>query len=246
MLKGVPFKLDENGNLVNSEDGQLFGWGIGHEIGHVHDVKGLTYAEVTNNILALIAQTFNDENLSRIESEERYKAVYERVTSQSVGIPNGAIGLAMFWQLHLAYDDTYTYNMVETNSDGDLTNDTFYSKLYRVTREKGIAPSENGYDQTAQTYIMRASDAIKKDLRPFFEAWGLVASPKTNEYLDKMDYPVETKAIQYLNDEARRKRLDAINNNDMSSITMSNNIKVNATFGTDDKGNKVTEKTYLK
>ena len=68
----------------------------------------------------------------------------------------------MFWQLHLAYDDSYTYNMVETNSDSDLNNDTFYSKLYRITREKGIAPSENGYDQTAQTYIMRASDAVQK------------------------------------------------------------------------------------
>ena len=245
MLKGVPFKLDESGNLINSKDGQLFGWGIGHEIGHVHDRPGLTYAEVTNNILALMTQTFNDENLSRIEDGNGYEDVYDRVTSQSVGIPTGRTGLAMFWQLHLAYDDTYTYNMVETNSDGDLTNDTFYSKLYRVTREKGIAPSENGYDQTAQTYIMRASDAMQKDLRPFFKAWGLVASPNTDEYLDKMNYPVETKAIQYLNDDARRRRLDAISKNDMNSITMSEDVKVSASFGKDDKGNQVTEKTYL-
>ena len=48
MMSGVPFRLDANGNLINSEDGQLFGWGIGHEIGHVHDRPGLTYAEVTN------------------------------------------------------------------------------------------------------------------------------------------------------------------------------------------------------
>ena len=51
MITGVPFKLDENGKLINSEYGQLFGWGIGHEIGHVYDRPGLTYAEVTNNIL---------------------------------------------------------------------------------------------------------------------------------------------------------------------------------------------------
>ena len=245
MMSGVPFRLDANGNLINSEDGQLFGWGIGHEIGHVHDRPGLTYAEVTNNVLPLITQTFNDKNLSRAESEGRYELAYDRVTSQSVGIPNGAIGLIMFWQLHLAYDDTYTYNMVETNSDNDLTNDTFYSKLYRITREKGIAPSENGYDQTAQTYIMRASDAVQKDLRPFFKSWGLVSSPKTDEYLNKMKYPVETRDIQYLNDEARRKRLEAISKNDMSSITMAKDVAVNASFGTDDKGNQVTEKTYL-
>ncbi len=245
MITGVPFKLDENGQLTNSKDGHLFGWGIGHEIGHVHDVKGLTYAEVTNNILAIMAQTFNDENLSRIEERNGYVGVYDRVTSQSVGVPTDLTGLAMFWQLHLAYDDSYTYNMVETNSDSDLNNDTFYSKLYRITREKGIAPSENGYDQTAQTYIMRASDAVQKDLRPFFKSWGLVSSPKTDEYLNKMDYPVETRNIQYLNDDARRKRLDAISKNDMSSITMANDVKVSASFGTDDNGNQVTEKTYL-
>ena len=245
MMTGVPFKLDENGKLINSEDGQLFGWGIGHEIGHVHDRPGLTYAEVTNNILALMTQTYNDENSSRIEDGNGYEDVYDRVTSQSVGVPKGRTGLAMFWQLHLAYDDTYTYNMIKTNSDGDLDNDTFYSKLYRITREKGIAPSETGYDQTAQTYIMRASDAVKKDLRPFFKAWGLVASPKTDEYLNKMDYPVETRDIQYINDEARRKKLDAISKNDMSSITMADDVAVSASFGTDDKGNQVTEKTYL-
>lgn len=86
---------------------------------------------------------------------------------------------------------------------------------------------------------------LKKDLRPFFKAWGLVASPKTDEYLNKMDYPVETRDIQYINDEARRKKLDAISKNDMSSITMADDVAVSASFGTDDKGNQVTEKTYL-
>ena len=38
MMKGVPFKFDNNGNLVNKDDGALFGWGINHEIGHVHDM----------------------------------------------------------------------------------------------------------------------------------------------------------------------------------------------------------------
>lgn len=60
-----------------------------------------------------------------------------------------------------------------------------------------------------------------------------------------MDYPVETRDIQYINDEARRKKLDAISKNDMSSITMADDVAVSASFGTDDKGNQVTEKTYL-
>lgn len=218
MMQGVPFKFDENGNLVNSEDGQLFGWGINHEIGHVHDRPGLTYAETTNNILALISQTFNDTNKSRIEDSNGYIKVYDKVTSGSEGLASdGLTRLAMFWQLHLAYDDTNTYNMLDVNTDNSLENDTFYAKLYRATREKGIAQQEAGYDQIAQTFIMRSSDAVKKDLRDFFAKWGLVASPKTNEYLDSKGYEKETKAIYYLNDEARRKRLNNVK--DMAADT---------------------------
>ena len=56
---------------------------------------------------------------------------------------------------------------------------------------------------------MRSSDAVKKDLREFFKRWGITASPKTNEYLNSMNYEKETRDIFYLNDEARRKRLKA-------------------------------------
>ena len=245
MMQGVPFKFDENGNLLNSEEGQLFGWGINHEIGHVHDRPGLTYAEVTNNILALISQTFNDINISRIEGAS-YNGAYNKVTSGSIGLASSGIDkLAMFWQLHLAYDNDYTYDMLDLNTDNDLENDTFYAKLYRATRVNGVAEKEVGHDQVAQTFIMRSSDAIQKDLREYFEKWGLVASPKTKEYLDSKNYEKEDKAIYYLNDEARRKRLKAIDNNDMSSIIMDSETKVNGTFGVDKNGNNITDKSYL-
>ncbi len=244
MMTGVPFKFDSEGNLINSSEGQLFGWGISHEVGHVHDRPGLTYAETTNNILALITQTFNDINESRIESSDGYKKVYDKVTSNSVGLASDGLSrLGMFWQLHLAYDNDYTYNMLDINTDNNLENDTFFAKLYRETRLKGTATNEKGYDSTAQTFIMRASDAVGKDLRGFFEKWGLVASPKTDAYLDSMDYPEEDKAIYYLNDEARRLRLAA--GSDITLITMADDTKVNATFGTDENGNQISDRTYL-
>ena len=241
-MTGVPFKFDGNGNLVNSDQGQLFGWGLSHEIGHVHDIAGLTYAETTNNILALITQTFNDINTSRIEGS--YDKVYDKVTSNSVGLASDIkTRLAMFWQLHLAYDNDYTYKMLDLNSDTDINNDTFFAKLYRMTRNNGIAVSESGYDRTAQTFIMRASDAAGKDLREFFEKWGIVASPETNIYLNNKNYPKETKAIYYLNDEARRIRLEA--GSDTSKLTMATDTKVNASFGLDVAGNKITDRGYL-
>ncbi len=247
MMTGVPFKFDEKGNLVNKDEARLFGWGINHEIGHVHDVNGLTYAEVTNNILALITQTFDDEDQSRFEMfETAYEEIYDKVTSGSVGLASsGVVKLGMFWQLHLAYDNDNTYKMLELNTDNNLDNDTFYAKLYRVTREKGIAPNEAGHDKVAQTFIMRSSDAVGKDLREFFEKWGIVASPKTNAYLDQQAYPKEDKAIYYLNDNARRQRLEAIENNDLSSLIMAEDTTVSASFGTDKDGNEITDKTYL-
>ncbi|MGG7057677.1 M60 family metallopeptidase [Clostridium tertium] len=242
-MSGVPFELDSNGNIINSSNGQLFGWGISHEIGHVHDRPGLTYAETTNNILALITQTFNDINESRLEGSG-YKKVYDKVTSNSVGLASdGLARLGMFWQLHLAYDNDYTYKMLDINTDNNLENDTFYAKLYRSTRINGTASSEAGYDSTAQTFIMRASDAAGKDLREFFEKWGLVASPKTNEYLNSKSYPKEDKAIYYLNDEARRLRLAAGSNT--SAITMATDTKVNASFGLDSTGKQITDRSYL-
>ncbi len=243
-MSGVPFRFDSNGNLTNSSNGELFGWGISHEVGHVHDRPGLTYAETTNNILALITQTFNDINESRLEGSGVYEKMYDKVTSNSVGLASNVFTrLGMFWQLHLAYDNDYTYNMLDINADNNLENDTFYAKLYRATRINGVASSESGHDSTAQTFIMRASDAIGKDLREFFEKWGLVASPKTNAYLDGKNYPKEDKAIYYLNDEARRLRLAAGDN--ISSITMASDTKVTASFGTDENGNKLSDRSYL-
>ena len=243
-MTGVPFEFDESRNLVNSDNGQLFGWGISHEIGHVHDISGLTYVETTNNILALITQTFNDINESRLESFGAYEKMYDKVTSNSVGLASDILTrLGMFWQLHLAYDNNYTYKMLDLNSDSNPNNDTFFAKLYRMTRTKGIAVSESCYDRTAQTFIMRASDAVGKDLREFFEKWGLVASPETNIYLNNKNYPKEDKAIYYLNDEARRLRLEAGSNT--SLLTMSTDTKVNASFGTDKNGNQITDRSYL-
>lgn len=240
MVSGVPFKFDSNGNIINPNEGSLYGWGIGHEIGHVQDAPGLTQAEVTNNILALIAQTFNGTAESRLEGG-KYLTMYEKVTSGSVGATSDIFAkLGMYWQLHLAYENNQTYDMLQNNKDTDPNNDSFYAKLYRVGRTKAAAPSESGFNSVEQTFIMRASDAAGRDLREFFKRWGILASPKTNAYLDEMNYPEETRAIYYLNDEARRRRLDTSN-----TETMAQDTKVVASFGKDKNGNEITNKTYL-
>ena len=240
LVQGVPFKFDGEGNVTNPNEGSLYGWGISHEIGHTQDAAGLTQAEVTNNILGLIVQTFGGTTESRLEGGT-YVKMYDKVTSGSVGSTSD-IGakLGMYWQLHLAYEKNETYKMLENNKDTDITNDSFYAKLYRYGRTKAAAPKEDGFDQVEQTFIMRASDAAQKDLREFFEKWGIIASPNTNNYLNSMAYEKETKAIYYLNDEARRRRLNKSVTNTMAADTA-----VVASFGVDKDGNKVTDKSYL-
>ena len=240
LVQGVPFNFDSEGNITNPNEGSLYGWGISHEIGHVQDQSNLTQAEVTNNILALITQTFNGTSESRLEGGT-YLKMYDKVTSGSVGATSDVFAkLGMYWQLHLAYEENETYEMLKNNKDTDLTNDSFYSKIYKFNRIKNPAPNESGYNQVEQTFIMRASDAAGKDLREFFEKWGIVSSPNTNKYLDEMKYPKETRAIYYLNDEARRRRLDTSN-----SETMAEDTTVIANFGIDKDGNTITNKTYL-
>lgn len=241
LVQGVSFKFDENGNVTNPNEGSLYGWGINHEVGHVQDVKGLTQSEVTNNILALITQTFGGTSPSRFENNNAYVKMYEKVTSGSVGATSDLLSkLGMYWQLHLAYEENATHKMLEVNKDTDPNNDSFYAKLYKYNRLKPAATNEDGYDAVEQTFIMRASDAAQKDLRGFFEKWGIIASPNTNTYLNSMNYEEETRAIYYLNDEARRRKLDNSN-----TETMAKDTTVTASFGLDQDGNKITNKSYL-
>ena len=210
-MKGVPFKFDENGKVTNPDEAQLFGWGISHEIGHKADIGARTYSETTNNILALITQTFDGVDKSRLEENDTYKKVYEKVTSGSVGVSQDiAVLLGMFWQLHLAYEPGATSQMIMNNSDNNPDNDSFYAKMNRAYRNTKAETSDKD-----QLLIRRASDAAGKDLRAFFASWGILADESTSIYLQQKfpnEEDKETRKIQYLNDEAYRKRLEGIEN----------------------------------
>ncbi len=171
----------------SSQDG-YFGWGINHEIGHVINDEAFVTAEVTNNIFSIFAQTINGGQ-SRLETSGVYPKIYQKVTSKDTGFASDVfVSLGMFWQLHLAYDDAEGVG-------------TFYPKLHQLSR------SQNIQNVDKHNYFVRiASDAAQKDLTPFFERWGIKVTEETKKYTKK--YPEETRAIYYLNDEARRYRLN--------------------------------------
>ncbi|RDY27461.1 hypothetical protein CHL78_009620 [Romboutsia weinsteinii] len=227
MVSGRPYELNEDGSA--KEGGQLFGWGIGHEIGHVTEMPGIKFAETTNNMLPLLAQTLDDKSHSRIESEGRYEKVYNQVTSGTVGMPNNDIHLAMYWQLHLAYDHNSTISMLTTDTDSNPNNDSYFARLSKRMRE---ATKEELNIPLEQSIIRYTSDAAGKDLREFYLAWGLVADKATNTYLNQKSYPKEERKIQYINDEARRRTLS-------KTDTMNKSTEVVANFEDGIKSNTI-------
>ncbi|MCC0655746.1 calcium-binding adhesion protein [Clostridioides sp. ES-S-0123-01] len=220
LMNGVPFQIDATGKATG---GSLFGWGIGHEIGHVTDIGKMTYSETSNNVLALLAQTFDDKTHSRLEGSTMDK-IYEHVTSNSVGIPSNVFErLGMLWQLHLAYDNDFTGSMLKNNSDADLSNDTFYAKISRKYRALSSDDPINNLPKD-QMLVAMASSVVEKDLRDYFKAWGVEITPELNSIMDGKKYEKESRKIQYINDEARRKIL----NENISS--MAEDTKVSAGF----------------
>lgn len=191
-----------------------FGWGISHEIGHQINQGSLAHAEVTNNVFALLAQTANDKSLSRLESSNIYPKIYEKVTSNTIGkAGNVFVSLGMYWQLHLAYDDNATFT----------DNNSIYSRINHLARTSTLKGSKD------DLLVMYASEAAGKNLVPFFEKWGIVVSDSAKEYAAK--YPAEERAIWYLNDFARRYRLNG-------GTAMASDTKVTATLAEADTQNK--------
>ncbi len=231
-MKGVPYQFNDDGTVKNKGKGYLFGWGISHEIGHKADIAKRTYGETSNNILALITQTFDGVSESRLEMNEVYPKIYKKVTSNSVGASQDvATLLGMFWQLHLAYEPGYTSQMLKNNNDSDKNNDSYYAKMNRLYRN--LTDTEQKLDKD-QLLIRKASEAAGRDLRQFFASWGLISDENTDVYLQQKfsENERETRKIQYLNDEAYRRRLAGTA--DMESGTV-----VEASFDNVTAGNKV-------
>lgn len=191
-----------------------FGWGISHEIGHQINQGSLAYAEITNNVFALLAQTANDKSKSRLEVSNIYPKIYEKVTSNTIGkAGNVFVSLGMYWQLHLAYDDNKTFE--DENS--------IYARINHLARTSGLKASKD------DLLVMLASEAAGKNLVPFFEKWGYQPSAEAKEYAAK--FPEEKRAIWFFNDDARRYRLDG-------GTGMASDTTVSANFKETDSQNK--------
>lgn len=185
LMQGTPAQNNNGDYTING----YFGWGISHEIGHQINQGSLAVAEITNNVFALLAQTADDKQTARIEY--LYETIYKKVTSGTKGkASNVFVSLGMYWQLHLAYDNNKTFT--DENS--------IYARINHLARTKSLKGSKD------DLLVMLASEAANKNLTEFFENWGLQPSEAAKEYASKFEK--ETRKIWYLNDTARRYRLN--------------------------------------
>lgn len=193
-----PVVYDKDGKKIS---GQYFGWGIAHEIGHEINQGSYAIAEITNNYFSILAQAGDTNDSVRF----KYTDVYDRVTSGVEGRTGSVFTqLAMYWQLHLAYDRDYNYTTYDTYQE--MFDHLFFARVDSYARNTSIAPQPKGISLTlgksADQNIMRlASAAAQKDLSEFFERWGLQADDTTRAYMEQFEK--ETRAIYYVSDDAR-------------------------------------------
>ncbi len=192
----------ENGRY---KSGQYFGWGISHEIGHIINEAAYTYAEVTNNYYPQLAQSQDSNDTMRFD----YEDIYKKVTSGTKG--GGSERMAMYWQLHMAYDNG-GFNFKTYDNYKDQREHLIFARIDSYARDTSRAPAPLGIKLTLansdkDNSLMRlACGAAEKDLLEFFVRWGLTPDEETIRYASQFEK--ETRAIYYENDDSRVYRLE--------------------------------------
>lgn len=224
LVTGAPLS---NGS---SDAESLFGWGIAHEIGHNMDKIG--YAEITNNIYSLVAQTADTGNMtgtSRLEGGT-YDDIFTKVALAKPGqAGNVFVQLGMYWQLHLAYDGK------GSALDGSGALD-FYNAFFKKWKAGAYSDAASKDDRIA----LIASEVTNKNLTEFFTRWGMELSASTKSALKS--YGSEDRDIWYLNDDSRRDRLNGAKKASLNaelSAEVANDKQVTLTMTVDGQADRV-------
>ncbi|MCI9635477.1 MAG: hypothetical protein HFG77_03620 [Hungatella sp.] len=227
MVNGRPVVRDENGKWIS---GQYFGWGIAHEIGHEINEGAYTVAEVTNNYFSLLAQARDTNTSVRFT----YDKVFDKVTSGTKGkASNVFVQLAMYWQLHLAYDRGYNFKIYD--DPGEQLDNLFFARVDSYARKISEAPgslSLNGAD-TDNKLMRLAMASAQKNLLSFFEHWGMEPDEETIAYAGQFEE--ETRGIWFANDETRVKQIEAGADQNLAEA-----VKVTGTIDYTEGSNEVT------
>lgn len=143
------------------------GWGVWHELGHMHQQSAWTWAaadEVTVNIYSLAVQRFlkqpsrMTENWAEVDT---YLALPDAARDYNADSTDDFVRLGMFEQLRLAFGDG------------------FYQELHRQTRaERPVTSSDAA---KIAYFALKSSQLAQRDLSGFYAKWGLKLSSGTRQ-----------------------------------------------------------------
>jgi len=177
-------------NVFCTEEGFLNRmWVVGHEIGHVNQVRpGVKWAgttEVTNNLYAMYNQQCILGDAVRLNTgEDGYEEAFKEIIGkQNPWVLPDNFGKHMwklppFWQLKLYFVDI-------------LKQDHFYHDLfeyYRITPDLSEAVlGENYHGMLQLDFVRQVCNTGKMNMIEFFEAWGFLRplDRVVNDYGDK-------------------------------------------------------------
>jgi len=159
------------------------GWGPWHEMGHQRQQTPWLWdglMEVTTNIYSLSVQRAFG-NSSRLEEGTYEKSFAYLNKPQSEKdynkIDDVFMKVAMFWQLDLAFGEE------------------FYPKLQQLYRAIPNEELPKTDDEKIQGFIYNTSKVAQKNLLPFFDKWGLKASPETRQKIEDLNLQTLTAPI---------------------------------------------------
>lgn len=233
LMGATPVEADENGKY---QSGKYFGWGIAHEIGHEINESAYVTAEVTNNYFALLSQAEQSEDYNN-DVRFDYDDIYKKVTSGTKGKDSNVFTqLAMYWQLHLAYDlGGYNYKTYDTYEE--QYNNLFWARVDSIVRDNSLAPGQKADEATGteanlldlntdkDNKLMRLAVAASgKDLLEIFRRYGYEPNEGTIKYASQFEK--EDRGIWFANDNLRAKQIEAGQaENKADSVEVSGSIK---------------------
>ncbi len=175
---GASFEKGTMSRVINPDNVLNESWGMAHEIGHIHQMKFVTWAgmgEVSVNFPNLYINwrypsNGNSTNMSRQKTRRGINALFNK------GVPHASYKTDDYNMYKLApFAILYHYMRLERGRDD------FYADLYEALR--------NSTDNTAAWkvadfewyFIKRACDVSQLNLVPFFEAWGFLYATDIEE-----------------------------------------------------------------
>ncbi len=206
LSKGVPMTTDDEGKYQN---GNYFGWGISHEIGHIINESAYVHGEVTNNYFSVLSQAEDTNDSVRFQYPEVYKKVMSGKTGKA---QNVFTQLGLYWQLHLAYDKG-GYNFKTYDNYEEQQQNLIFARMDSYARKPSLAPKAeeggielkllgSGDEDNRDNNLMRLACAgAQKNILEFFIKWGMTPNEDTIKYAEQWDK--EDRAIYFVNDEAR-------------------------------------------